>query len=240
MRDTRTQDLGFGGAPLGAAAVRAFRSVDWAWIVNRLAWAALAVLYLIILHNYFWRGEWGNDARAYWTAWPNLYDAPWHGRDSYVDSPACAQVLRPLTLLPWPAFFAVWVALQLGVLVLLTGPVLAAILVAMVQPFWKEIAVANIDFMIGLAIVVGFRYPATWSFVLLTKVTPGIGLLWFAVRREWRSLGIALGATLAIAAGSSLAGRDSGSTGSRSSPRTRNALPTFRLRFSSSGHSFLG
>jgi hypothetical protein len=31
-------------------------------------------------------------------------------------------------------------------------------------------------------------------------VTPGIGLLWFAARREWRSLGVALGATLAVIA----------------------------------------
>jgi Glycosyltransferase family 87 len=36
--------------------------------------------------------------------------------------------------------------------------------------------------------------------VLLTKVTPGVGLLWFVVRREWRSLAIALGTTAAIAA----------------------------------------
>jgi hypothetical protein len=36
--------------------------------------------------------------------------------------------------------------------------------------------------------------------VLLTKVTPGIGLLWFAARREWRNLGIALGVTGAIVA----------------------------------------
>jgi hypothetical protein len=40
--------------------------------------------------------------------------------------------------------------------------------------------------------------------VLLTKITPGIGLLWFAVRREWRQLAIALGATAAIAAASAL------------------------------------
>jgi hypothetical protein len=51
--------------------------------------------------------------------------------------------------------------------------------------------------------VVGFRWPAAWSFVLLTKVTPGIGLLWFVVRREWRQLGIALGATALIVAVSS-------------------------------------
>ena len=48
--------------------------------------------------------------------------------------------------------------------------------------------------------MIGFRYPAAWAFVLLTKVTPGIGLVWFAVRREWRALAVALGATAAIAA----------------------------------------
>ena len=35
----------------------------------------------------------------------------------------------------------------------------------------------------------------SWAFVLLTKVTPGIGLLWFAIRRRWRDLAIALGVT---------------------------------------------
>jgi hypothetical protein len=34
--------------------------------------------------------------------------------------------------------------------------------------------------------------------VLLTKVTPGIGLLWFAARREWRAVAIAAGATAAV------------------------------------------
>jgi hypothetical protein len=52
--------------------------------------------------------------------------------------------------------------------------------------------------LMGAAIVAGFRYPAAWSLILLTKVTPGIGLLWFAVRREWRNLAIALGATAAV------------------------------------------
>ena len=37
--------------------------------------------------------------------------------------------------------------------------------------------------------MLGFRWAGTWAFVLLTKVTPGVGLLWFAVRREWRALG---------------------------------------------------
>ena len=46
--------------------------------------------------------------------------------------------------------------------------------------------------------MLGFRWPGTWSFALLTKVTPGIGLLWFAARREWRKLAIALATTAAI------------------------------------------
>ena len=42
------------------------------------------------------------------------------------------------------------------------------------------------------------RRPAAWAFILLTKITPGVGLLWFAVRREWRNLAIALVATAVI------------------------------------------
>ncbi len=59
----------------------------------------------------------------------------------------------------------------------------------------SQFSVGNIQLLLAAAIVAGFRWPAVWSFVLLTKVTPGIGLLWFAVRREWHSLAIALAAT---------------------------------------------
>ena len=52
----------------------------------------------------------------------------------------------------------------------------------------------------NFAIVLGMRWPAAWAFILLTKISPGVGLLWFAVRREWRNLAIALGVTSAIAA----------------------------------------
>ena len=62
-----------------------------------------------------------------------------------------------------------------------------------------ELAGGNIHLLLAAAIVLGFRWPWTWSLVLLTKITPGIGLLWFVVRREWRNLTIALGGTAAIA-----------------------------------------
>ena len=80
-----------------------------------------------------------------------------------------------------------------------------------------ELAGGNIHLLLAAAIVLGFRWPWTWSLVLLTKITPGIGLLWFVVRREWRNLTIALGGTAAIVAVSFvLPGRTPGSSGPRS------------------------
>ena len=71
-----------------------------------------------------------------------------------------------------------------------------------------EIWGGNIHLLLALAIVLGFRWPGAWAAVLLTKVTPGIGLLWFAARREWRALAIALGTTLAVVVGSWLLAPD--------------------------------
>src|SRR5205814_6945536 len=56
----------------------------------------------------------------------------------------------------------------------------------------------NIQLLLAAAIVAGFRYPGAWAFPLLTKFTCGIGLLWFAIRREWRELASALGVTAAV------------------------------------------
>ena len=79
----------------------------------------------------------------------------------------------------------------------LTGPRLFAVGVLLAA---AELAGGNISLLLAVAIVVGFRWPAAWALILLTKVSPGIGLLWFAVRREWRNLAIALGATAAVVA----------------------------------------
>ena len=70
----------------------------------------------------------------------------------------------------------------------------------------RELLIGNVNFLLALAILAGFRHPWAWSFVILTKLSPGIGLLWFAARREWRQLGIATGATAIVAAVSFLFG----------------------------------
>jgi len=141
----------------------------------------------------------GREALCYWTptyADPYLH-SEWNDPIAYVYSPAFLQALAPIKWLAWPAFLAVWTMIQLGVLRFLTGPRwlwVGVVLAAM------EIGGGNISLLIAAAIVLGFRWPAAWAFVLLTKVTPGVGLLWFVVRGEWRNLAIALGATAAVVA----------------------------------------
>jgi hypothetical protein len=115
-----------------------------------------------------------------------------------VYSPAFAQVLRPLVAVPWPLFCAAWTALLCLVYWRLVGRLALPLLLFIPIPF--EIISGNVHLLIAAAIVLGFRYPAAWALPLLTKVTPGVGLLWFAVRREWRSLGLALWATAVVSA----------------------------------------
>jgi Glycosyltransferase family 87 len=62
-----------------------------------------------------------------------------------------------------------------------------------------EIAVGNIYAFLAAVAVLGMRWPALWAFPILTKVTPGLGPLWFAVRCQWRQLAWAVGGTLAVA-----------------------------------------
>ncbi len=161
----------------------------------------LAVWALVVVFSEPWGRLWGTgqDARCYWQATlanPYLH-SDWNDPIAYVYSPAFLQLVSPLTALPWQAFMAVWTAILVAAVRFLTGPRLLA--AGLLFPFAAmEVAGGNVSLLLAAAIVLGFRWPAAWAIVLLTKLTPGIGLLWFAVRREWRSLAIALGVTAAI------------------------------------------
>jgi Glycosyltransferase family 87 len=113
-------------------------------------------------------------------------------------SPPIALLLAPFHVLPWLAFVSLWYTILLSAVVWLGRWSFLAVLAF--PPVAIDLYHGNIHLLLAVAIALGFRYPAAWSVVLLTKVTPGIGLLWFAVRREWRQLAIALGVTGAIVA----------------------------------------
>ncbi|HEX7949596.1 MAG TPA: glycosyltransferase 87 family protein [Candidatus Limnocylindrales bacterium] len=96
--------------------------------------------------------------------------------------------------LTWPTFWWVWTAILVATAGWLGGRRWWVAVFAF-PPVALELYEGNLNLLIAAAIALGFRYPATWSFVLLAKVTPGVGLIWFAIRREWRALGLALAAT---------------------------------------------
>ena len=129
-------------------------------------------------------------------------------------------LFAPLGVLPWEVAVALWLGLQLAALWYIGREWALALIVF--PPVWLDLVYGNINILIAAAVVAGYRYPAAWAFPLLTKVTPGVGALWFLGRREWRSLAIAVGVTALIAAASVLIlGVRCGRTGS-----TRSVLPS--------------
>jgi hypothetical protein len=118
---------------------------------------------------------------------------------AYLYAPVFAQLLAPLTLLSWPVFAALWTALISVAVIWLVGRWSFPVLLFS-GALALELYLGQIDVFIAVAVIIGFRYPVAWAFPLLTKVAPGIGLLWFLFRREWRNLAIAVTATVAIAA----------------------------------------
>jgi Glycosyltransferase family 87 len=114
-------------------------------------------------------------------------------------APVIAWVMYPFTKVPWELWVAGYVVVSL-VAVAIVGQRWTPILVLAFPPIFLELINGNIHLFMALAIWAGMRWPAAWSFILLTKVTPGVGVLWFAFRREWRNLAVALGATAAIVA----------------------------------------
>jgi hypothetical protein len=144
----------------------------------------------------------GYDAYSYWSIdFADLYGRAMGSNfavGAFRYAPPIAFLFGPFGALPWWLYLWLWEALMLALIAWLGGR-WALVLLAL-PPVALELYHGNVHLLIAAAIVLGMRYPAAWSFVLLTKITPGVGLLWFAARREWRSLAVALGATAAISA----------------------------------------
>ena len=173
-------------------------------------WRSLARPLIVVLY-----GLGGGVALTVWASFTAMFGKPvdawcyyriapgapyWQTDYAFVYSPAAAQAMIPFQILSFEVFVGLVRAAELAAAFALAGPLLP--LVILWPPLASEINAANINLLIVAVAVWGLRWPALWSLVLLTKVTPGIGLVWFAVRREWRNLGIALGVTGAIVAAS--------------------------------------
>ncbi|MGH2489480.1 MAG: glycosyltransferase family 87 protein [Candidatus Limnocylindria bacterium] len=183
--------------PRGELRLRYHRPLKRIVRVMALAWLVFFWVWLIGIQATFVEV----DAEAYWGFdLATLYDGIRLGdQDAFLYSPPVAWLFAPFSNVPFDVFYALLAAVNLAALVWLLGPELGALSLFFV-PVSNEVARGNIHLLLAVAIVLGFRYPASWAWVLLTKVTPGVGLLWFGLRREWRQLGIALAVTSAIVA----------------------------------------
>jgi hypothetical protein len=167
----------------------------------KLGGTLLAIGWLLWVWQFLMTKPIGVDTQAYWLVDANaMYWRAMSGVEPrFVYSPIFGQLIVPLTYLPWEIFNGLWLATSMSALVFMLGPIGAAVvLLVPTSPVWWELSAGNIHLMLAAAVVLSFRHPAAWSFVLLTKVTPGVGLLWFVMRRQWKSVAIVSAATVAV------------------------------------------
>ena len=154
------------------------------------------------------------DARTAWEAasWPQLYPVTWSVESTkYVYPPPLAEALGLLRFIPWPIFIVGWMTLlfatfgfvarrwALPLIALGTAYfALPQVLPPVTSTVLGWLLIGNVQILLAAVTILGFRWPAIWALATLTKVGPGIGLLWFALRREWWSLAQALLATAII------------------------------------------
>jgi hypothetical protein len=188
---SRARDF-LGALSRDSVATRAFRHGLWLVAGFSLAFPVGEAL----------SGKIGFDAHAYYAAWTHgaLYSAPPEKLGAYLYSPAFAEAMRPLTLFPWPVFCALWLTAIAAAYLWLLAPLPLRWRVPLLVIILSFDSAGNVWALFALVLVFGFRRPALWAFPALTKVTPCLGPVWFAARREWRNLAIAMGATLAIVA----------------------------------------
>lgn len=163
-------------------------------------WIACAIVPLMVVPI---AQSFGYDAFAYWSIdFTDIYGRTYDGNfalGAFRYTPPIALVFGPSGALPWWLFVWLYLALMIGC-VLFIGRRWTLVLLAL-PPVALELYHGNVHLLMAAAVAIGFRHPWAWSFVALTKLTPAVGLLWFLVRREWRSLAIAVGATMLVSLG---------------------------------------
>jgi hypothetical protein len=140
----------------------------------------------------------GYDFFAYWSVNPADPYSIKEGFGAFHYAPPLVWLVGPLKLVPWPAAYWLWFGLLFLVLVWLARDWALAWLAF--PPVVLELYHGNIHLLIGAALVLMLRRPPAFLFLALSKVSPGIVALWWLVRREWRPLAIALGASGAVIA----------------------------------------
>ncbi len=147
------------------------------------------------------------DAAYYWLVVPGKYEVA-----QYVYPPPLAQLLLPLRATDlWWVYVILWTTIcfaSVGYILGRWSPFALAVafapnstwpLVDLIQGPAAAAFIGNVTMPMVAGIVAGMRRPGAWAIPILTKMTPGVGVLWFAFRGEWRRFATAIVWTATIA-----------------------------------------
>ena len=164
------------------------------WVVTVIG----AIWCFLIVYGVVGYGLCGNtgtvpcDAFSYWAVDSTPYT--WEGNLEYRYSPAFLWLIGPFQALPFELVLGIWTAAHVAALIWLRAGWFL-----IVPGLNDDVLRGNISTFIALLAVLAIQRSAAWWMpVLLTKITPAVGIVWHAVRREWRQLALALGVTAAV------------------------------------------
>ena len=174
-----------------------------------LVLAAIGGVLLVVIIGTFWRLP--NDNLAYWIAAERLMAGePIYTTGNaafepyaYHYPPPLAQALAPFTLF---ISALVYVVVYRALLLLTTWDLAGRRMLWMLAliaflPVAIELRFENVDLFMALAIVLGLgRWPWAFAVMAVIKVSPGLGVVYLALRRRWRDAAIAAAVGLAIVA----------------------------------------
>ena len=161
-----------------------------------MAWLVAGTVVVLVCLKLFTR-RWMIDGATFYDVWrvSPMYNLPPNTQGAYLYSPLFAQLISPLTPFPWWAFSALWLLAATAVYVWLVTPVGWFWAIPLLGLALEDATIGNTAWLLAAACVVGMRWPAAWAVPVLTKITTGVGLIWFIPRKDWRALATAAGAT---------------------------------------------
>lgn len=168
----------------------------WGLFAGGLAYCILAATGVVYDHG---GGLVMRDAASYYYA-----DTPYDWTDDpagvgeFRYAPAFLLVIAPLRALPWDIFAVIWFAAHIGVLLYLRVPWMLAF-----PGVIDDVVRGNVVTFLALGAVLIVRrgMAPLWATFFLTKVIPGVTIVWHAARREWRASLVGLGVTAAVVGG---------------------------------------
>lgn len=177
-------------------------AVYWTITAIGAVWCFLIVYEIVAYGSCANTGTVPCDAFSYWAVDTTPYT--WETNLEYRYSPAFLWAIAPIKVLPFELFLGIWTAAHVAALAWLRAGWFL-----IVPGLNEDVLRGNISTFIALAAVLAIqRSTVWWTPILLTKITPAVGLVWHAVRREWQGLLVTAAFTAAIMAAGFLAQGD--------------------------------